>query len=112
MDQFLLSPPTGRDAATYKITTGVRARAPLGSAACSPGCPAFALHDLRVHALRRAVSADHVTFMGFTAPNNTHDWSRIDFIFGGANGGRVGSTLMDDGVLASDHRLVFADVRI
>ncbi|KAJ7754168.1 Endonuclease/exonuclease/phosphatase [Mycena maculata] len=117
------SPPTGRDAAAYEIATGVRppGTLPLDFAARYPASPdwsAFALHDLRAHTPRRAVSANHATFTGFTAPNNTRDWSRIDFVFGGANGGwestsyRVGSALTDDGVLASDHRPVFADVRI
>ncbi|KAJ6512384.1 Endonuclease/exonuclease/phosphatase [Mycena vulgaris] len=117
------SPPSGRDAAAYEIATGVRppgalpadfaAKYPVGADA-----PPFVLHDLRAHTPRRAVSANHATFTGFNGPNDTRVWSRIDFVFGGGNGGwqatgyKVGTALTDDGILASDHRPVFADVRI
>ncbi|KAJ7839149.1 Endonuclease/exonuclease/phosphatase [Mycena olivaceomarginata] len=117
------SPPTGRDSGAYEITTGVRPPGALpadfaAKFAVEPGSPPFVLHDLRAHTPRRAVSANHATFTGFTAPNDTRSWSRIDFVFGGGNGGweatgyTVGSARTDDGVLASDHRPVFADVAI
>ncbi|KAJ7664263.1 Endonuclease/exonuclease/phosphatase [Mycena rosella] len=117
------SPPDGRDSGAYEIATGVRTPSalPADFAARFPvpaDAPLFVLHDLRAHTPRRAVSANHATFTGFDAPNDTHAWNRIDFVFGGANGGweatgyKVDSALSDDGVLASDHRPVFADVRI
>ncbi|KAJ7108168.1 Endonuclease/exonuclease/phosphatase [Mycena epipterygia] len=127
------SPPDGRDAGAYEIATGVRPPGALPAdfeakyPAPPPGAPpypypspapTFVLHDLRAHTPRRFVSANHATFTGFTAPNDTRVWSRIDFVFGGANGGwestayKVASARTDDGVLASDHRPVFVDVRI
>ncbi|KAJ7472887.1 Endonuclease/exonuclease/phosphatase [Mycena galericulata] len=87
------SPPTGHDAGAYEIATGVRPPSALPADFAArytlpPGDhPTFALHDLRAHTPRRAVSANHATFTGFTAPNDTRSWSRIDFVFGGANGG-------------------------
>ncbi|KAJ7175183.1 Endonuclease/exonuclease/phosphatase [Mycena crocata] len=75
----------------------------------------FVLHDLRAHTPRRFVSANHATFTGFNAPDDTSVWSRIDFVFGGGGGWKstaykVATALSDDGVLASDHRPVFVDV--
>ncbi|KAF8182507.1 Endonuclease/exonuclease/phosphatase [Mycena galopus ATCC 62051] len=117
------SPPNGHDAGAYEIATGVRVPGALPADfakkfAVDPSAPPFVLHDLRAHTPRRFVSANHATFTGFTAPNDTRAWSRIDFVFGGGNGGweaagyKVGSALTDDGVLASDHRPVFADLCI
>ncbi|KAJ7741030.1 Endonuclease/exonuclease/phosphatase [Mycena metata] len=117
------SPPTGSDSGAYEISTGARPPVALpvdfaAKFAVPADAPPFVLHDLRAHTPRKAVSANHATFTGFTAPNNTRSWSRIDFVFGGGNGGwestgyKVESALTDDGVLASDHRPVFADVRI
>ncbi|KAJ7495480.1 Endonuclease/exonuclease/phosphatase [Mycena latifolia] len=111
------------DSTAYEIATGVRAPGALPADfaarySVDADAPPFVLHDLRAYTPRRAVSANHATFTGFTAPNDTRSWSRIDFVFGGGNGGweatgfTVGSALTDDGVLASDHRPVFADVLI
>ncbi|KAJ7093383.1 Endonuclease/exonuclease/phosphatase [Mycena belliarum] len=117
------SPPQGRDGAAYEIATGVRPPGALppdfaAKYAVAADAPRFALQDLRACPPRHAVSANHATFTGFGAPNDTRAWSRIDFVFGGANGGweatryKVLSALSDDGVLASDHRPVFVDVLI
>ncbi|KAF7348884.1 Endo/exonuclease/phosphatase domain-containing protein [Mycena venus] len=82
------SPPDGRDSGAYEITTGVRQPGALpgdfaAKFSVDPSSPPFVLHDLRAHTPRRAVSANHATFTGFTAPNDTRVWSRIDFLFGG-----------------------------
>ncbi|KAJ7193608.1 Endonuclease/exonuclease/phosphatase [Mycena pura] len=115
------SPPEGRDAGAYEIATGARAPGPLPADFAAKyavsGAPGFALCDLRAKVPRAAVSANHATFTGFTAPNDTRSWSRIDFIFAGGCGWeatryKVADARADDGVLASDHRPVFADVRI
>ncbi|KAJ6620236.1 Endonuclease/exonuclease/phosphatase [Mycena sp. CBHHK59/15] len=118
------SPTTGRDSGAYEITTGTRPPvaipADFAEKYAAPGDeqPGFTLLDLRAHTPRRAVSNNYATFTGFTAPNDTHSWSRIDFIFGGSNMGwkavayKVGSARTDDGVLASDHRPVFTDINI
>ncbi|KAJ7608645.1 Endonuclease/exonuclease/phosphatase [Mycena rosella] len=113
---FSHSPPDGRDSGAYEIATGVRAPSALPTdfsarfplPADAPPRP-FVLHDLRAHTPRRVVSANHATFTGFDAPNDTHAWNCIDFVFGGANGAYA---LSHDGVLASDHRPVLANVRI
>ncbi|KAF7329622.1 Endo/exonuclease/phosphatase domain-containing protein [Mycena kentingensis (nom. inval.)] len=114
----------GADAGAYEIVTGTRApealptdftdRFPL-----APPIPDFVLHDLRANTPRESVSANHATFTGFKAPNDTSSWTRIDFVFaGGDKGGwaatkyRVVDARADDGVLGSDHRPVFVDVKI
>ncbi|KAF7350818.1 Endo/exonuclease/phosphatase domain-containing protein [Mycena sanguinolenta] len=110
------SPPTGRDSSAYEIATGIRSPEglPLDFAEkyrvppSADSDPPFVLHDLRsgTHIARRAVSANYATFTGFTAPNDTREWKRIDFAFGAgpgweATGYKVGTALTDDGVLAT-----------
>ncbi|KIK04815.1 hypothetical protein K443DRAFT_120801 [Laccaria amethystina LaAM-08-1] len=116
------SASTGSDSGGYKITTGASPPLPV-----DPGfakkygvtedqMPDFRMLDLRAETPRRNVSANFATFTGFREPSDTSDWSRIDFIFGGSNKGWtsnsyvVRSVLLDDGMLASDHRPVFADI--
>ncbi|CAK5283041.1 unnamed protein product [Mycena citricolor] len=118
---FCRSPPTGSDSGAYEISTGMRlpVDVPTDFAerySVPDDAAPFVLRDLRGCTPRRHVSANHATFTGFSAPNDARAWSRIDFIFGGSNGGwesvryKVDSALTDDGVLASDHRPVFADL--
>lgn len=47
----------------------------------------FKLLDLRAETPREAVGFNYATFTGFTHPDDPKKWSRIDFIFGGSNGG-------------------------
>ncbi|KAK7059981.1 Endo/exonuclease/phosphatase domain-containing protein, partial [Favolaschia claudopus] len=116
------SPPTGRDSAAYEIITGARQpvavpsdflnRFPLSDNMASA---APSLRDLLADAPRRSAGiAAHATFTGFSAPNITRDWKRIDFAFGSKAGTciryKVDSALGDDGVLESDHRPVFVDL--
>ena len=95
----------------------------------------FVLRDLKAHVPRAYISGDHATYTGFTAPGNPWSYTRIDFVFGGSNGKwyvrcellcilslivvlrnatsyKVGTSLTDDGVLASDHRPVFTDITL
>ena len=101
--------------------------------------PNFRMLDLRAETPRRNVSANFATVTGFKGPSDTSHWRRIDFIFGGSNKGwwvlfldgwtsvlslfflwryrtsnsyMVRSVLSDDGMLASDHRPVFADISL
>ncbi|KAJ7346392.1 hypothetical protein DFH08DRAFT_213898, partial [Mycena albidolilacea] len=118
------SPPTGADSGAYNIfNTGVTPPVAINATfaakyAVAPQSPAFSMLDLRAEAPRRVVKSTFATFTGFTAPSLTSSWQRIDFLFGGTNGGwtadgyRVESSRTDDGVLASDHRPVFADVTL
>jgi len=118
------SPSAGTDSGAYNIITGVASPVPVNATfaakyAVKPNqLPGFKLLDLRGVVPRRSVSANFATFTGFTLPNVTTSWSRIDFVFGGSNFGwraeqyRVGTSLSDDGILASDHRPVYADVSI
>ena len=91
------------------------------------------MHDLRSVAPRARVGGQWATFTGFE--HRKDDECCIDFVFGHSDGGwyviptlhptEVGSlclrargaecvfvetALSDDGMLASDHRLVFADI--
>ncbi|KAF8963085.1 Endonuclease/exonuclease/phosphatase [Flammula alnicola] len=117
-------PSTGADSGAYKIITGEITPVAISKtfaekfAVDADQEPGFKMLDLRAEAPRRSVSANFATFTGFSLPNNTSPWTRIDFIFGGSNlgwnatGYRVGTSLSDDGMLASDHRPVFADVTL
>ncbi|KAG6909924.1 hypothetical protein DXG01_014444 [Tephrocybe rancida] len=121
------SPSTGSGSGAYSIITGATLPVPINATFAAKyhvdddQLPNFKLLDLRGEAPRRSVSGNYATFTGFTAPNNTSDWSRIDFIFGGSNkqcsvrtaqGYDTGTSLSDTGLLASDHRPVFADILI
>ncbi|KZT04996.1 DNase I-like protein [Laetiporus sulphureus 93-53] len=118
------SAATGLDSGAYQIVVG--ALPPIGvnetfaqKYAVPKGVlPEFLMQDLKAETPRLRISGDFATFTGFNHPGDPSVFTRIDFIFGGSNGGwsadayRVGSSLTDDGILASDHRPVFADVSI
>ncbi|KAF8632791.1 hypothetical protein AX15_001690 [Amanita polypyramis BW_CC] len=116
------SPPTGQDSSAYNIITGSIPPVPINQTfanryAVAPGqFPNFNMVDLRGATPRRNISANYATFTDFSAPSDTSNWERIDFILGGSNMGWyasqyfVGTSLSDDGILASDHRPVFADI--
>ncbi|KAJ7581202.1 Endonuclease/exonuclease/phosphatase [Mycena floridula] len=115
------SPPTGTSSGAYNIITGVQPPVAINAtfaAKYSVGNQEsdFKMLDFRAEAPRRSVSNNFATFTGFTAPSVTSSWSRIDFLFGGSNGGwtvdnyKVVPALSDDGTLASDHRPVFVDI--
>ncbi|EJD54872.1 hypothetical protein AURDEDRAFT_110311 [Auricularia subglabra TFB-10046 SS5] len=118
------SPPVGADSGAYQIATGqlppVAMNATFAAKFAVPddALPDFKLLDLRSQASRDQVGHNYATYTGFTAPTDTSVWTRIDFLFGGSNGGwkagfyKVETSLTDDGVLASDHRPVFADVTL
>ncbi|KAL0946256.1 hypothetical protein HGRIS_012511 [Hohenbuehelia grisea] len=78
----------------------------------------FKMIDVLEKTPRQRVSSNFVTYTGFTAPTETSEWMRIDFVFGSSNMGwtstayKVPSSLGDDGILASDHRPVFADITL
>lgn len=120
----LNSPSEGPDSGAYDILTGVAHPMPIAKTfmerfkVAHHELPCFKMLDLRGKAPRLSVSANVATFTGFCAPDDTKEWTRIDFIFGGNNGGwtvhgyRVVTALSDDGVLASDHRPTFVDVSV
>ncbi|KAJ7263436.1 Endonuclease/exonuclease/phosphatase [Mycena rebaudengoi] len=113
------SPPTGASAGAYNIITGASPPVAINAtfaAKYASTLAGFKALDLAARAPRRAVSRNFATFTGFTAVANTSAWTRIDFVFGGSNMGwtadayKVATSRTDDGMLASDHRPVFADV--
>ncbi|OCH84831.1 hypothetical protein OBBRIDRAFT_374178 [Obba rivulosa] len=118
----LNSPPIGRDAGAYKILTGQLPPMAIDpeferkytASGDTPGD--FTMRDLGGETPKMRVSGHFATFTGFKKPNDAANLARIDFIFGGSNGGwsadayKVISTLTDDGILASDHRPVITDV--
>ncbi|KAM6492297.1 Endonuclease/exonuclease/phosphatase [Amanita muscaria] len=118
------SPPNGRDSGAYSIITGATPPVPVNQTFAdiydvdSDKLPDFHMIDLRTATLRQNVSGNYATFTGFTAPQDTKEWERIDFIFGGNNWGWysnryiVGTALSDDGILSSDHRPVYADISV
>ncbi|KAJ7750784.1 Endonuclease/exonuclease/phosphatase, partial [Mycena metata] len=118
------SAPTGPDSGAYKIITGAAPSVPINATfaakfAVPPTAQEnFTALDLRAQTPRRAVRSTLATYTGFTSPSDTSVWTRIDFVFGGSNlgwtaeGYKMESSRTDDGVLASDHRPVFADVTL
>jgi len=118
------SAATGYDSGAYQIITGNAPPVVVNStfsekyAVPDDFSPTFIMSDLKVETPKMRVSGDFATFTGFNRPNDFRVFTRIDFVFGGSNGGwradayKVGSSLTDDGVLASDHRPVFADVTV
>jgi len=116
------STPTGSDSGAYDITTGVSQPLPIDPTFADkyvvPSDKELSFHfqDLRAVTPRPFISGNYATFTGFVDPWNTSQYARIDFIFGGTNGYwsatsyHVSTSLTDDGVLASDHRLVIVDL--
>jgi len=118
------SPSTGADSGAYNISTGVLAPVAINQtfaekyAVPNGTLNGFVLQDLKGVAPRFSVSGDFATYTGFVNPGDTSQFSRIDFVFGASNGKwsadgyRVGTSFTDDGVFASDHRPVFADISL
>ncbi|KAK0204284.1 Endonuclease/exonuclease/phosphatase [Desarmillaria ectypa] len=92
---------TGDDSAAYEIITGSHEVFAMNAAWA-------AKYDM--------VSKNYATYSRWTGPADTSKWTRIDFVFGGSNGGwmansyKIDSALNDDGLLMSDHRPTFVDV--
>jgi len=118
------SSPTGKNSGAYKISTGQEAALPVNAAfaekyaVSEDQLPDFKFVDMRAVTPRFRVSTNYATYTDWNAPNNPGAWARIDFVFGGSNGGwkagayKVGTSLTDDGVLASDHRPILVDVSL
>jgi len=127
----LNSSASGPDSGAYAVLTGAvpapavpdefARRFPLSSrqnpaGSSSEGEEALVMRDLRTVAPRPCVGGQWATFTGFD--HRKDDEACIDFVFGrsdggwGAKGVFVETALSDDGMLASDHRLVTADVVI
>jgi len=116
------SPQSGDDSGAYTIITGQQQAVPVNEAfAQKYAVPKgefndFKFLDMRATTPRFRVSGNYATYTGWRAPGDTGAWTRIDFVFGGSNGGwsaltyKVGTSLSDDGMLASDHRPVFVDI--
>lgn len=87
------SPQTGQDSGAYKITTGeqmavaVNTRFAAKYAVGDDELPDFRLVDLKAVTPRFGVSGNYATYTGWNAPNNSNAYTRIDFLFGGNNGG-------------------------
>ncbi|KAI5116281.1 hypothetical protein M0805_009932 [Coniferiporia weirii] len=122
---FNSSADSADDSGAYKIITGkvppvaidpefaAKYAVPHGAE------PDFCMTDVLGATKPLGVSGNFATFTGFTAPENSSSLTgRIDFVFGGSNGKwsseayEVPSALSDDGILASDHRPVFATITL
>jgi endonuclease/exonuclease/phosphatase family metal-dependent hydrolase len=135
------SPSIGPDSGAYNISTGILPPVPINQtfaekfAVPNGTLDNFVLQDLKGKTPRFDVGGDFATFTGFVNPGDTSQYSRIDFVFGGSNGKwyvavscvlvtqlrsghrsadkyKVETSLTDDGIQASDHRPVFADISI
>lgn len=110
------SPSTGEESGGYQIITGAAEPMPLNQTfldrfswtaeeeAAAGLDDVFNMVDLLGATPARYRSGHWSTFTGWSAAGDTEDFSRIDYIMGGSNGGweaeafRVGETLYDDGV--------------
>lgn len=94
MNQLIVnhSASIGSDSGAYNIITGVIPPVAINATFAAKyhvdddQLPGFTMLDLRGQAPRRSVSTNFATFTGFTAPNDTREWTRIDFVLGGSNG--------------------------
>ncbi|KZT64960.1 DNase I-like protein [Daedalea quercina L-15889] len=115
----------GHDSGAYQIITGAIPPVPVNETFAEKyrvpphaGKSAFVMVDLKAETPRMQVSGNYATFTGFNRPGDSSVYTRIDFVLGGSNGGwtvdgyKVGTSLTDDGILASDHRPVYTDVTI
>lgn len=86
-----LSPNKGKDSGAYNILTGSLSPVPINQTfadkyAVQEGqLPNFSMLDMRSTTLKQNVSANYATFTDFTAPADTSQWERIDFILGGSD---------------------------
>jgi len=114
------SSATGNDDSAYKIITGALPPVTINEEFArqykvpDSKLPKFCMIDIRTKTNPLNISGNFATYTSFKNPeNSSSDTERIDFIFGGSNGGWVSesyavpSALSDDGMLASDHRPVF-----
>jgi len=117
------SSQSGRDSGAYQIVTGLVNGPPLpadflSAFPVSGDAPAFKMVDVKAEVPRQFVSGHYATYTGFSSPRSSSTFARIDFIFGGSNGGwkgetyHVGNSLTDDGMWTSDHRPVFCDIKL
>ncbi|KAI1792743.1 Endonuclease/exonuclease/phosphatase [Ganoderma leucocontextum] len=118
------SQATGSDSGAYQIITGqippVAVNATFAAKFAVPNgtLDDFKTLDLKAETPREYISGEYATFTGFGAPGDGSALKRIDFVYGDstkrwtADAYSVGSSLTDDGVLASDHRPVFADITL
>lgn len=117
------SPPSDQG---YQIITGAESPKPVNDTFrwrfswSEKKADNFAMNDLLGQVEPRyRIGGNYATFTGFQPDvGNSSEFSRIDYIMAGSNGGwksldyRVGNSLSDGGVYHSDHRPVIADIRI
>ncbi|KAH9981591.1 Endonuclease/exonuclease/phosphatase [Russula compacta] len=119
---------SGSDSGAYAVLTGTapapavpddfarRFPLPSSSASAASSSEELVMRDLRGAARRAFVGGQWATFTGFH--HRKDEEMCIDFVFGASNGGWeakgvfVETALSDDGMLASDHRPVVADIVI
>jgi len=116
------SQAAGDDAGAYQIITGAITPVAINNTfketfpIRNGSLPNFVEVDVRSDLHPISVGGNWATFTGFVLPEDTSQYTHIDFVFGGSNGGweasnyKVENQLTDDGVLASDHRPVIADI--
>ncbi|KAG8945597.1 hypothetical protein FRC04_000644 [Tulasnella sp. 424] len=112
------------DSGAYRILTG--ADSPVAVAAefrakfefPSGSHPHFKMTDLRAATPRIDVTGFFRTFTGFNQPLGWNGGGRIDYILGSSVGGwtsrryETPNVTYDDGVIASDHRPVYATIQL
>ncbi|CCL99363.1 uncharacterized protein FIBRA_01381 [Fibroporia radiculosa] len=87
------SAATGYDSGAYQIITGHIPPVPIDSTfeakyAVPPDAfPQFIMQDLKAETPRMHISGDFATFTGFNRPGDPSVFTRVDFVFGGSNGG-------------------------
>ena len=87
------SPSTGTDSGAYNIITGALPPVAINQTFVDRYpiprnvLPNFTAIDLRTRVSRFAASGNFATYTGFVAPQDASQYTHIDFVFGGSNGG-------------------------
>ena len=82
----------GYDSGAYQIATGAIPPVPMNETFAEKyrvpeTQDEFVLRDLKAETPRMRISGDFATFTGFNRPGDASVYTRIDFVFGGSNGG-------------------------
>ncbi|KAG9016715.1 hypothetical protein FRB90_002396 [Tulasnella sp. 427] len=114
----------GRDSGAYRILTGAASPTPIPSEfkdkfkVSADSEHQFKMLDLRGATPRINVTGFFRTFTGFNEGLGWNGGGRIDYILGSSTGGwtstryETPNVTYDDGVMASDHRPVYATIQL
>jgi endonuclease/exonuclease/phosphatase family metal-dependent hydrolase len=87
------SPQAGNYSGAYAIITGQQPALPINATFArkydvpNGELPDFRFLDMKATTPRFGVTGNFATYTDWSKPGDTASWTRIDFVFGGSNGG-------------------------